>query len=137
MADELPSVLEFSQNIADAKQPAPLPTRDYRASIRGAEVKLSKSGKRMIVSSFFVSPDQYPADYTDGNPDGTILSYYLVAEDTPQGRWRLRQFCEAIGAPMSARIEPSSWIGTDCMIKVEHEMYEGNPQARVASVQRV
>lgn len=130
----LPSVLSYSQDIADAKPPAPLPAGTYRAVVKGLpEVTLSKSsGKKMIVIPLFISPDQYPADYTDGNPDGTILTHYVGAEDTPMGRYSVKRACETFGVPMNGReINVSEFAGREVMCKVTHEMYEGNPQARI------
>ena len=40
---ELPSVTEFSQDITDAKAPAPLPIKDYNGEIRMAKNTTSKS----------------------------------------------------------------------------------------------
>lgn len=133
MADtnDLPPVLGFSQDIADAKPPAPLPVGSYRAIVKNAVNRLSQKQKRMMVLEMWVSPDQYPADYTDGNPDGTMLSYFVPAEDTPQGRWNVKKACEVFGVPMSRDIPVTEFMSREVMIKVTHEMYEGNPQARI------
>lgn len=133
MTDEaLPSVLTFSEDIANAKPPAPLPASTYRGSVKHAAHEISKnSGKRMIKIEFHVTADQYPADYTDGNPDGTVLSYYVPAEDTPQGRFNVKRICETLGVPMSREIDVSQMFGREAMLKVVHEPYEGNQQAKI------
>lgn len=135
MADDndLPSVLTFSEDIANAKAPAPIPASTYRASVKHAAHEVSKnSGKRMIKIEFHITADQYPADYTDGNPDGTVLSYYVPAEDTPQGRWNVKRACEQLGVPMSREIDVSQMFGREANVKVVHEPYEGQMTAKIA-----
>lgn len=132
---ELGSVYEYSDNIADAAPPSPLPAGDYRASVKAIEAKNSKaSGKPMAVLSYHVSPDQYPADYTEGNPDGETMMFYRPLEDTPKNRFLLRKFCEMHGVSASKRINLPDFIGQEVIIKVEHEDYQGSPQARATPI---
>jgi len=124
--DEISSIVEFSVNLKDAEQPDPLPIREYTAAIRGAEVRLSQRGTKYADVAFFVSPDQYPVDYTDGNPDGTVLHYRRVSlEDNPQSRYAARRFCEAIGAPLGKKVDVTEWVGLEATIETGHETYEG------------
>lgn len=128
---ELSSVYEFSQDIASAEAPPPLPVGEYRASVRSIEAAVSKSsGKPMMVLTYSISPDQYPADYTEGNADGETLMFYQPLEDTPRNRFRLRKFCEMHGVAASRRINLPDFIGQDVILNVSHEDYQGMPQAR-------
>lgn len=138
MADELPSVFTYSDDISTAKQPAPLPPRKYRGTIRAATAAYSKKGKKMAVIEFFVSPDQYPPDYVDGNPDGTTLAYRFVSlEDSPQGRWSIRQFCETVGAPMPSRsVDLTQWLGLEAELTVSNGTFEGVNRANIDGIAR-
>lgn len=128
---ELSSVYEFSQDIATAEAPPPLPVGEYRAQVRSVGAAMSKSsGKPMMVLTYNISPDQYPADYTEGNADGETLTYYHPLEDTPRTRFRLRKLCEMHGVAASRRINLPDFIGQDVILNVSHEDYQGLPQAR-------
>ena len=136
MTEHLPSIVEFSADISKQKQPEPLPAGEYVAVIRAAEQRVSQRDTRYAATSFFVGADQYPVDYQDGNPDGTTLIYRRVSlEDTPQGRFGARRFCEAIGAPMGKRIDLSEWIGMEASVTIVHETYEDVLRAVISSVQ--
>lgn len=135
---ELGSVYEFQSNIGDAEAPKPLPMGEYRASVRSAELQLSKSsGNPMIVVSYHISPDQFPADFTDGNPDGEVLTVYKSLSETPQNKWLLRKFCEMHGVAASNRLVATDFIGQDVIVKITHEDYQGVSQARANPVRAV
>jgi hypothetical protein len=133
---EVNSVLEFSEDISNAEPPVPLPVGDYPAEIRGAEKKTSqRTGNDYIKVDFFVAPENYPADYTEGNPDGEILSFMrLSAEDTPRARHRMRKFCEAIGAPTGTKVDLNGWVGLTATVSIAEEEYEGEKRAVIAKV---
>lgn len=135
MPNDVPSIIEYSKSLADQEQPQPLPAREYRMSVRGAAGHRSKqSGKDNVKLTFFVSPDQYPVDYIDGNPDGTTLDLYRSTEDTPMARWMMRQTLEALGMPLSKRLEVNEFIGRECIGTVEHEQFEGRMNARIKAI---
>jgi Protein of unknown function (DUF669) len=135
---ELGSVYELGSNLADVQQPSPLPIGEYRASVKIAELKASKSsGKPMLVTTYNISPDQYPPDFTDGNPDGETLMVYTSMSETPRSRWMLRKFVEMHGVVPSNRISATDFIGQEVILKVEHEDYQGMPQARGSVVRAV
>ena len=69
---ELPSIVEFSSDLSKAEAPEPLPVGEYEANITTAEIKTSQKGTRYAEIRWNVSPDQYPADYGDGNPNGSL-----------------------------------------------------------------
>jgi hypothetical protein len=132
----LPSVVEFDEDIGNAEAPVPLPVGDYQAEIRGATRKLSaNSGNEYAAVQFFIPADQYPADYTEGEPDGTILTFNRVSlQNTPASRHRLRKFLEAIGAPTGKKIDLNEWIGRTAFVSVQHDTYEGEQRAAIGKV---
>mgnify|MGYP007071567189 CR=1 FL=1 len=138
MSGELPTVYEFSTNIADAKPPQPLPTGEYRASVRNIEPAVSKSsGKPMAVITYFISADQYPADFTDGNPEGATGNVYMSLEESPRNIWQIKQMCEMHGVVASKRLNLTEFMGQDVIVNVTHEEYQGMPQARFRPVRAV
>lgn len=133
--DQIPSMIEFSTDIGKAEAPDPLPAGSYVGTIRAAEVKMSQRDTRYAAVTFHISPDQYPADYKDGNPDGTILVYRRVGlEDNPQAKYGLRRFLESIGAPTGKKIDVNDWVGNEATIEISHEMYEGINRANISKV---
>lgn len=132
---ELPSIYEYTSNLAEAEAPSPLPEGEYRASVRSIDAQNSKSsGKPMAVLQYVVSPDQYPADFTDGDADGTVLMFYRPLEDTPRNRYLLRKFCEIHGVKPSNRLNLPDFIGQDVILSIKHEEYQGVTQARATPI---
>lgn len=139
MATELEgSTMEFSSPIADAKKPMPLPAGDYRGIIREAKIMLSAKNTKYVNLSIFVAASQYPVDYTDGNPEGTVLNYMRISgEDTPRGRWSVKAFFEAIGLPLpGSKVDLTDLLNTDVTVHVTHQLYEGEKQASIAKVSK-
>lgn len=133
--EKLTSVVEFDTDIATAEQPQPLPAGIYNGTISGAEVRTSKKGNRYASILIKIAADEYPADYTDGNKEGTTLSYNrLVLENTAQAKWQLRKFCSTIGASMSNRIDVTEWLGMNVKVEVTNEMYEGTLRASISRI---
>ena len=137
--EEQVSIIEFSEDIAQQQAPVPLPARSYPAIVRTVEAKTSQKGNRYASVGFFVAPEAYPADYpTEEAPDGTTLYYQrLSLEDTAPSRYRLRKFCEAIGAPMSKRVDLNEWINLTATINVKHDTYQGETRAQIESVSKL
>ena len=136
MSEDHSSIVEFSINLKDQEQPEPLPAGKYNGVIRATEVKESQRGTMYGAVSFHIGADQFPADYKDGNDDGMTLVYRRVGlEDNPQARFGTKRFMEAIGAPLSKKIDLSEWIGMEAVLEVTHETYEGVTRATVNRVQ--
>lgn len=131
------SIVEFSEEISSTERPNPLPPSEYIGEIREAIRKTSNtSGKQYAGINFYVDPQQYPADYPDGNPDGTILSYNrLSLVDSKMARFRIKEFFEKLGLPAPGRsLDLNTLIGVRARIRVGHRQYEGHPQAEIQSV---
>lgn len=134
MADT-PSIIEFSEDVGTAEAPVPLPVGEYPAEIRAAEIKDSAKGNKYVSVQFFIAPEAYPADYTEGEPDGMILTYNRVGvQDTPAGRHRMRKFTEAIGAPAGSKLDVNDWVGRTATVSVQHDTYEGETRAAIGKV---
>jgi len=133
---EAVTILEFSEDIATAEQPDPLPARDYHAEIKAVEVKESSKGNKYFSVQFYISPENYPADYPlENNPDGRVITYNrIMAEDTPNARYRLRKFLEILGVPASKRIDVNDWLGVQVQVTVAHREWQGELREEIASV---
>lgn len=135
--DDQADIMEFSEDIADAEPPVPLPVGPYRASIHDASKKVSaSSGKQYIQVDFFIHVDEYPADYPrEDAPEGMTVPYRRVPwEDDKVSRHRIRKFCEAIGAEMGRRMGYSRWIGQEAIIHLIHDTYDGITRNQIAKV---
>jgi len=133
---ELPSVIEFDEDIAEAEAPVPLPVGDYPAEVRSATQKSAQqTGNPYASVGFFISADAYPADYTEGEPEGMLLTFNRVSlQNTPAGRHRLRKFIEAIGAPAGNKIDLNDWVGRTATVTIAHDEWEGETRANIAKV---
>lgn len=129
------SIIEFSEDVANAEAPVPLPKGDYPAEIRGAVRKTSQAGNEYARVTFYISPDSYPADFTEGDEDGMTLDYNRVTlQDTPAGRHRLRKFGESIGAPLGKQIDLNDWVGRTATVTIDHDTFEGETRAQITKV---
>jgi len=108
---EIPSVFTFDEDVSQTEAPPPLPVGQYIGEVVGCEPKLSSKGSPMCVVQFRIGADQYPADYKDGNPDGTTLTHYIVVQDNQQSRFRLKTFVEALGLTVRKEFDPNTLMG--------------------------
>jgi hypothetical protein len=136
MDDGIESIVEFSEDIANAEAPEPLPEREYPAQISKATKEISAAKGTLYAKVFFrINEEDYPADYDVNNaPGGKEVMHIIGLEDNAQSRHRVRKFCEAIGAPMSRRINVAEWVGLDAKITIKHDTYEGVVREKVQKV---
>lgn len=130
-------IIEFSEDISEAEAPDPLPVGDYRAQIRSAAPRVSvNTGNKYAAVGFYISPDEYPADYDANNaPDGKTVLYRRVSlEDNPAARFNMRRFCEAIGAPMSRSVNMADWLNLEARVTIEHDEFEGINRENITRV---
>ncbi len=138
MAEGMPSVYEFGGDLATAEAPPPLPVGDYRATVQAVEAAISKSsGKPMAVFTYTIPPDQYPADYMNGNPDGEQGKVYVSLVDDARNRFRLRKLCEMHGVTPSRTLNLPDFLGTEVVVNISHEEYQGETRARMNPVRQV
>lgn len=132
---ETGSIMDFSEDLATAEAPPPLPAGEYPASIVKAEIKDSAKGNKYLALMFRIEPESYPADFQDGNPEGETLAYNrVVLMDTPQGRYRARKFCESVGYTLSRQIDPNELMGLTATVGVVMGKWEGEDRAEIAKV---
>lgn len=137
MSDELSTIIDFGEDITDAEAPPPLPAGRYTATIREAKPKVSaNSGNKYADIAMHIAPDQFPVDFpAENNPDGVTLYFRrLLLEPTPSARFRMRKFCEAIGAPTAKQLDLNDWVGLTCEVEVSNSQYEGLPRAEINRV---
>ena len=129
-----PTLFQFQQDLNEQEAPQPLPVGTYRGQIKAVNATPSKKdpGIYNAVVEFFISADQYPVDYTEGDPDGTKLRYYVSLANTPIARFGLKNFLLSIQAPIGREVDLTTWLGLDAMLKIEHEAYEGRMMAKIA-----
>lgn len=138
MSEEIESIIEYQDDIADAQPPAPLPVGKYLATVAGALIKIGQaSGKKYCEVMFHIAPDHYPADFVDGSPEGIKIAFRrLSPEGTALARYGMRRFCEAIGAPLGRKLDMSDWIGKEAMLDIVHREYEGSPRMDIKAVEK-
>lgn len=137
MAEEMQTILEFSEDISEAEAPLPLPAGEYEASIQSAAVRVSQNGNPYIQIGLLINPDQYPVDYpVEEAPEGTILYYNRTpAADDKRARYRIRKLCESIGAPVpSKHLDLNEWIGLTARVQVDVGEWEGMPRSEASKI---
>ena len=132
----MPSANIAADDIANAKAPAPLPVGKYHASIVDVKPMVSNAkGTKYAAVTFLVPPEQYPADYVDGAPDGAKMIYRRVSlEANPMAMFMMKRFVTAIAAPTGRRIELTDWIGRQATIEVNHTTYEGQIRGEIKNI---
>lgn len=137
MDEEISSIIEYQDDIANAKPPAPLPIKKYHASIVEAKPMVSQAkGTKYAAVTFLIPAEQYPADYTDGPPDGTKIIYRRVSlEMNPMAIFGVSRFVKAIGAPTGRRVDLNDWIGREATVEVAHNPYEGHQRHEIKAVE--
>lgn len=120
MVDELGSILNYSDDLADAEAPSALPAGDYPAQIVKTELKSQSAdpSKSSVGIHWLIKPEDYPADYADGDsyPEGKTVRQYLSAEQDKNSRFRMRKFCEGIGVPLTSSINIEDWVGKSAIL---------------------
>ena len=136
--EALSSITEYSINLKDQEAPEPLPVGEYVGVIRAAERRESQRSTMYAAVSCFIDSAQFPPDYTDGNPEGTTITYRRVGlEDNPQARYGTKRFLESIGAPLGKKIDCHEWVGLEAALEITHETYEGVKRAVINRVRAV
>lgn len=139
--EDVGSILEYSVDISQQERPPVLPPGEYLATLVGIEKKFGKeSGRPYINVRFSVLPENQPIEFVESmgtNQAITLFYMFQGAEDTPPGRWAMAEFCRAMQAPMSDRVNPKDFLNLEARVGVEHQNdFEGNPQARIRRVMK-
>jgi hypothetical protein len=134
MSGSQSSMMSFSQDIASAEAPPPIPARSYRGEVIGAVVRPAQSSGILYLNlQFRIGADQYPADYTEGDPDGTIVYARVRATDDMVGRFQMKRAMARLGGPTGSNIDCNALIGLWANIDVTHSPdQEGDMRAQVS-----
>ena len=138
--DELGSIVEYTEDLAEQEAPEPLPPGEYEGTITEAVAKISNtSGKKYAAVKFYIPIDQFPPDYpAEHNPDGVHIIYRMVPlEDNPRARFQCKRFIEAIGAKPGKRIDLNDWMQLTAMVGVQTDEYEGIPREVITKVSAI
>lgn len=129
-------ILQFSTNIADAEAPPALPAGTYRAICTKAQPTTSKSsGNPLLPLEFKINKSEFPADFETDADTITLMLNSLTVRDNAQDRWRLKQVCQALGVPMSSKIDPNDFLMKECRLETRIAPgLDGTPRAEIAKV---
>ena len=131
------SIIEFSSDIATAEAPPPLPIGEYPATVESVTTAISNtSGKEYLAINVRISPDDFPADF-DGEsyPDGVLMNYNrLTTSDDARNKYRMRKWCEAIGASMGKQVDPNDWVGMSLRVGVVHRKWEEEDRPNIGKI---
>ena len=130
------SIIEYSADLATAEQPPLLPPGPYPAEIIGAQEKVSKTnGHKYLSITARINAESYPADYTDGDPEGIELQYnFLRLDDTPRNRYNMRRFLERVGAPLSRKVDLNDLVGRTMTVEVTHNEWQDEQRLQIARI---
>ena len=130
------SILTYSQDLTTQDAPPPLPVGTYTAEIVSVQKRVSNtSGREYLNAQMRIPPEQYPADYADGDPEGVTLFYNrLQTADTPQARFAMKRFLQAVGAPLGSKVDLMDLVGLTCNVEITHQEYEGEQRAQISRV---
>ncbi|MEG0898466.1 MAG: DUF669 domain-containing protein [Oscillospiraceae bacterium] len=99
----------------------PIPIGDHRVRIAKAEEKKAKSGNDMLVVTLDVS-----------GHNGSLWHYIVFMPDnTVMTNTKLSQFWNCFGIP-EGNMNIATWAGKIGAIRVKHEQYNGETQAKIA-----
>lgn len=113
---------QFNPNEYDENSFAPIPAGDHRVRINDVVEKTFKSGSQGFEITLDVSGH------------GGKLWYYLVLDptDTKKTNQRLGSFFDSFGITNYNLAQYQSWKGKIGAVRVKHEEYNGEQQAKVA-----
>lgn len=143
MMDQEESLIEYSINLEEQEKPPLLPVGEYRAEVVGFEKKFGKdSGNPYFNVKLRVNSESQPADFVEAlgtNQPITLFYMFFGAQDNPVERFNMKQFCQALGVPLSNRFNPQDFLNKECKVLVNHNGKDlaGNPDIRVQKIIRV
>jgi hypothetical protein len=128
------SIMDFGQDLSTQEAPPLLPAGPYPAEIIGAQERQSKSsGQPFIDITFRIHSESYPADFTEGDPDGIELHYMRLQSDwtKAQNRWRMKRFLERVGAPLTTQVDLNDLVGRTATVEVSHGEWNEEAQLQI------
>ncbi len=126
------NIISLNQDIDQMEEFEPLPVGAYNAKVVDVELRTSeKMPNGYIYMQLRVSPEEYPADYDEGNaPEGLLLVYARVAIPSPENRRSVKPFKDLLLAlgidPKGTEIDMESWIDRDVQVLLSRSEYQGS-----------
>jgi Protein of unknown function (DUF669) len=104
----------------------PLPEGTYSAEVLEVEQKMGKSSNKPYLNW------QFKID--GGEHDGRRAFYMTSLSE--KALWKLKQVLKNLGLDVDGQLDldPADLVGLPCVIKIEHEEYEGEMRDRVTDV---
>lgn len=135
--DQLPSVVEFETDIADAEAIPPLPAGTYPADVVESKVVKSKnSDNKFIETTFRIYADSYPVDYKNDKPyiDVKYRKPMLGQQDSA---FQLKTLLTSLGlsAPKSKTFDPASLVSTPGLLTITHRDFNGRAYEEITKIQ--
>lgn len=137
MAEELGSMIEYTESLADVESPKALPLADYPGEVITAlHVLSNSSGKPQLAVTFRIKPEDFPADFEDADayPDGVTATFYRSTEQTKSQMFRMRRFLEALGVKLGKKLDANDLVGKTAILSVEPDEFEGIENTRIRKV---
>lgn len=112
---------QFNSNDYEEQSFKPIPVGDHRVRIASAEEQKSKSGNQMIKLVLDVS-----------GHNATIWHYIVfMTDNTKLTNQKLGELWNSFGI-QQGNFNLQSWVGKVGAAKVKHEVYDGEPQPKIA-----
>lgn len=137
------SVFSIGRNLGDIEKPAVIKPGKYRAEVMDVDQTKSAKGNEKYDIQFIIPPDSYPAsqsdELNDSYPDGITMTWsrYTVPRSERDGRalYNLRRLYIALGLdPNVEDIDPQDWMGQECLLQIEKNMWEGEERAQIRAL---
>lgn len=138
MANE--NILELDMNLEAFEDFEPLPSGEYPAELRSAELRISDKGNEYYYLVFNIHPDDFPADYAVENaPEGMNLVYARIQKPDPKNRRSItavKNLYRALGMDLkTSTINPGDWEGRRAKLVVDRSEYQGEIRNGIKSIE--
>lgn len=135
--EELSTLVEFDDDLSNVPDELPLiPKGEYNAQVTGVKMKMSSNGNPYAEVAFRIPAEEYPADFEDGDPDGTVLVHrqFGLNSEKMQDKVRLKKFIVALGGTPGKNFDFQELVGCSGKVVVRHEAYEGEQYPSIGKV---
>lgn len=136
--NELDPIIQFTNDVADAPDPQPLPEGEYPAAIENAVFELGKTSRKPMISVTTRITD-FPADFvaTEEQKNGIKVRYWAtgILDDQNRPTHRMRKFLENLGLKTNVRqFDVTSLIGMEVITKIGVSMFNGEVQNNIIDI---
>ena len=119
--------VDLGVDLGDVKSSFTLvPAGVYNAKIIKAELGDSQQGNKMI---------KMQLEITEGEFAGSKL--FDNCPLVEKAMWKLKAYAELIGLESGSSLDTRDFVGVECVVTVEHRMYNDEPQASIKKIAKV